>query len=112
MEAMNPFNSKEFKEKILAKEGKQEASDDYELFDDIIEEKSDLKNIIVGAPSIPKKAATNMILDASAIAKNEKEKKVKIDKMLEMGNNLIVKILNNDIYKLDYVLTWSKYYYL
>ena len=75
MEAMNPFNSKEFKEKILAKEGKQEASDDYELFDDIIEEKSDLKNIIVGAPSIPKKAATNMILDASAIAKNEKEKK-------------------------------------
>jgi hypothetical protein len=25
----------------------------------------------------------------------EKEKKVKIDKMLEMGNNLIVKILNN-----------------
>ena len=54
---MNPFNSKEFKEKILAKEGKQEASDDYELFDDIIEEKSDLKNIIVGAPSIPKKAA-------------------------------------------------------
>ena len=60
MEAMNPFNSKEFKEKILAKEGKQEASDDYELFDDIIEEKSDLKNIIVGAPSIPKKAAANM----------------------------------------------------
>ena len=41
----------------------------------------------------------------------EKEKKAKIDKMLEMGNNLIIKILNNDIYKLDYVLTWSKYYY-
>jgi hypothetical protein len=30
---------------------------------------------MVGAPRIPKKAATNMILDASAIAKNEKEKK-------------------------------------
>ena len=40
-----------------------------------------------------------------------KEKNAKIDKMLDTCNNLIVKIINNDIHKLDYVLTWSKYYF-
>ena len=40
-----------------------------------------------------------------------KEKNEKIDKMLVICNNIVVKILNNDINKLDYVLTWSKYYF-
>lgn len=77
MEAINPFNSKEFKEAILAKEGMGSgSSDDYEFYEDIDgEEKTDLKNIISGAPSIPGKAAKNLILDASMIAKTEKEKR-------------------------------------
>ena len=40
-----------------------------------------------------------------------KEKNEKIDKMLVICNNIVVKILNNDINKLDYVLTLSKYYF-
>ena len=45
--------------------------------------------------------------------KNHSEKDIisDLDKMLESGNNLIIKMLNNDIYKLDYILTWSQYYY-
>ena len=42
---------------------------------------------------------------------NMKEKNEKIDKMLVICNNIVIKILNNDINKLDYVLTLSKYYF-
>ena len=33
------------------------------------------------------------------------------DKMIEKTVELIIHILNNNIYKLDYLITWSKYYY-
>ena len=42
---------------------------------------------------------------------SEKERNEDIDKMIEMLDNLLIKIINNDIYRLDYILTWSKYYY-
>ena len=42
---------------------------------------------------------------------DEKEKKNNVGKILEKSNDLIINILNNNIYKLDIVITWSKYYY-
>lgn len=71
---VNPFNSPEFKKALLGKEKGENNPDDYEILGDQDEEKDDLKSIISGAPTMPKKAS-NMILDASLIAKNEKEKK-------------------------------------
>lgn len=78
---INPFNSPDFKKNLLRKEGKLFNSDDTEDIQTTeVEEvkdnslNSDLNSIIKGAPSIPK-AAKNMILDASAIAQSDKEKK-------------------------------------
>ena len=42
---------------------------------------------------------------------DEKEKNTYVDKILEKSIDLIINILNNNIYKLDYLITWSKYYY-
>ena len=41
----------------------------------------------------------------------DKDKNSYNDKILEKSNNLIINILNNNIYKLDYLISWSKYYY-
>ena len=41
----------------------------------------------------------------------EEEKNTYITKLKEILDNLIIKIINNDFYKLDYVLTFGKYYY-
>ena len=41
---------------------------------------------------------------------DEKEKKISIEKILEKSNDLIINILDNNIYKLDIIITWSKYY--
>lgn len=68
---INPFNSPEFKEKLLGKEGKN-SQDEYE----VLEPDNELQSIITGAPKIPDgKALKNVILDASALAKNEKAQK-------------------------------------
>jgi hypothetical protein len=73
IEAVNPFTDPEFKKQILGDKGPNSA--DYETIDDITESES-LKSIISGAPVIPnEKKFSNLILDASAIAKNEKEAK-------------------------------------
>jgi hypothetical protein len=78
---MNPFNAPEWKEQILNKEGKlnkKKKSDDnidYSEVEDLGEDlNSKLSNIIKSAPKIPN-SAKNMILDASAIAQSEKDKK-------------------------------------
>ena len=74
MEA-NPFNGSKIKEMILGKEGRASSdSDSYEIVQPDEDMSGDLKNIIASTPKIPKEAK-NMILDASAIAKNDKEKK-------------------------------------
>ena len=39
----------------------------------------------------------------------EKEKNEYIDQIIEKSNNLIINILNSNIYKLDYLMSWSKY---
>ena len=81
MEAMNPFNDPEFKKQILAKEGKAEHFDPF-TDEDAVEVVSpsdtdivDFKGIIASQPEIPK-TVKNLIADASALALNEKEKKV------------------------------------
>ena len=42
---------------------------------------------------------------------NDKDKDSYINQILEKSNNLLLTIFNNNIYKLDYLITWSKYYY-
>ena len=73
---VNPFSDPEFKKQILGKEGRTDSnnSDNYEILQPEEDVSVDLKNIISGAPKIPKQAK-NIILDASAIASNKKEQK-------------------------------------
>lgn len=74
---INPFNDPEFKKTIIDKERGGNSSSDYEVLDsDSSIGQSDLKSIISGAPTLPK-TAKNLILDASAIAKNEKDEKAR-----------------------------------
>ena len=42
---------------------------------------------------------------------NEEEKRIKVDEIFNKSNDLIINIIKNNIYKLDFVFTWSKYYY-
>lgn len=95
MEAINPFADPEFKKQILAKEKKNvkySDPEDYEIIESEPETKSDLKSLISGAPNLPK-AAKNLILDATALAKNEKEQKVK---EMEMSLNQVLTKYNED----------------
>lgn len=71
IKSANPFDDPEFKKEILSSEG-QVGSSDIEIIED---DNDTLKSIISSAPTIPK-SAKNIILDASAIAKNNKEQKV------------------------------------
>ena len=42
---------------------------------------------------------------------NEEEKRKSLDEIYQKTNELIIKIIKVNIYKLDYIITWSKYYY-
>ena len=78
----NPFDDPEFRKEMLASEGvqlggssKDNEISDVEYLNKIDEDSNEsLKSIISSAPTIPK-TAKNLILDASAIAKNNKEVK-------------------------------------
>lgn len=74
MQSVNPFNDPEFKKQILGKEGK--TGDDYGDYEVLQDEdvSKNLKNIISNKPILPK-SAKNIILDASAIASNQKEER-------------------------------------
>jgi hypothetical protein len=78
MNAINPFSDPEFKKSILGKEGKKvkTSSDfsDFEIIQPDSETSEDLRSMITNAPVLPKQAK-NIILDASAMALNEKEAK-------------------------------------
>ena len=68
LKPVNPFADKAFKEQLLKKESK----DEYE----VLEPDNELQEIITGAPKIPAGGALkNVILDASALAKNEKSQR-------------------------------------
>lgn len=86
IESVNPFNDPEFKKHILEKEGKiSSSSDNYssdyyeteevEVVSPTLTESSSLNKIIESQPVIPK-SVKNLIADASALALNEREKKV------------------------------------
>ena len=78
MEAINSFADPEFKKQILAKEKKNASivpDNEYEVVEEDTDTKMDMKSLISGAPTLPK-TAKNLILDASAIAKNEREQNV------------------------------------
>ena len=78
MEVINPFSDPEFKKSILGKEGKKAKTtsdlDTYEIIQPDSDTSDSLKKIITSAPVLPKQAK-NIILDASAMALNEKEAK-------------------------------------
>ena len=75
LDSLNPFSDPMFKKQLLEKEGKlNQNPDNYEVLEP--EEVADLKSIITSAPKLPKQAK-NLILDASALAKNEKDQKAK-----------------------------------
>lgn len=84
MDVINPFTDPEFKKELLQKEGKVSSPDyiDSTEVEEVEMEPGELKTIITGAPVLPS-AAKNMILDASAIAKNQTDLKVR-----EMENSL------------------------
>lgn len=73
LQSMNPFSDPDFKRQLL---GENDIEEINTVTPDIIpsDDELDLKNIISGAPSIPK-TAKNLILDASSLAKNQKEQK-------------------------------------
>lgn len=102
MQSINPFNDPEFKKKILGKEGK--TGDDFEDYEILQDEdvSNNLKNIISSKPTLPK-SAKNIILDASAIAANEKESKA-----LELTQKLNEVFTEyNKIYKTDLHVDFS-----
>lgn len=78
LDSVNPFDDPEFKRSILESSGVEEAT----VIDSEPDDDLNLKGIISSAPSIPK-AAKNLILDASSLAKNQKEQKA-----IEMNNAL------------------------
>lgn len=85
MNAVNPFSDPEFKKQLLEKEGKaavQGSSEDYEVLQPEEDISKGFKGIISSAPKIPKQVS-NIIMDASAIASNQKEQKA-----LELTNKL------------------------
>lgn len=72
---VNPFSDPEFKKQILGKEGRTvDDPSDYEILQPEEDVSKNLKNIIGSAPVLPK-TARNIIMDASAIASNQKEQK-------------------------------------
>lgn len=73
LHSTNPFNDPEFKRKILGEENVEEINT---ITPELIpcDDELDLKNIISAAPAVPK-SAKNLILDASSLAKNQKEQK-------------------------------------
>lgn len=78
LDSVNPFDDPEFKRSILESSGVEEAT----VIEEGTSDDLNLKGIISSAPSIPK-AAKNLILDASSLAKNQKEQKA-----IEMNNAL------------------------
>lgn len=75
IKTVNPFSDPEFKKQILGKEGRiDDKSEDYEILQPAEDISEDLRSVISSAPKIPKQAK-NIVLDASAIASNQKDQK-------------------------------------
>ena len=74
MNTINPFSDDSFKKQLLEEQGLSEGGNDYEILPPEDNEKIVFGNIISAAPKIPS-GVKNVILDASALAKSDKEQK-------------------------------------
>ena len=74
MNTINPFSDDSFKKQLLEEQGLSEGGNDYEILPPEDDEKVVFGNIISAAPKIPS-GVKNVILDASALAKSDKEQK-------------------------------------
>ena len=74
MNTINPFSDDSFKKQLLEEKGLSEGGNDYEILPPEDNEKVVFGNIISAAPKIPS-GVKNVILDASALAKSDKEQK-------------------------------------
>ena len=74
MNIINPFSDDSFKKQLLEEQGLSEGGNDYEILPPDDSEKVVFGNIISAAPKIPS-GVKNVIHDASALAKSDKEKK-------------------------------------
>lgn len=74
MNTINPFSDDSFKKQLLEEQGLSEDGNDYEILPPEDNEKVVFGNIISAAPKIPS-GVKNVILDASALAKSDKEQK-------------------------------------
>lgn len=74
MNTINPFSDDSFKKQLLEEQGLSEGGNDYEILPPEDNEKVVFGNIISAAPKIPS-GVKNVILDASALAKSDKEQK-------------------------------------
>lgn len=74
MNTINPFSDDSFKKQLLEEQGLSEGGNDYEILPPEDNEKVVFGNIISAAPKIPT-GVKNVILDASALAKSDKEQK-------------------------------------
>ena len=101
MKAINPFADPEFKKQILGE------TKEYEVIEDdnpSIETVTDMKSIISQAPKLPVgKDVKNIIVDASALAKNEKDAKAK--EMQVALNNIFTEY--NKTYNTDLQIDFS-----
>lgn len=107
MNVANPFNDEAFKKEILQREGILSVSGDgsSDEYEEVPDEKVDLRSVITSKPLMPDKAAKNLILDAGMIAKNEREKKaIEIEQSL---NNVLTEY--NEKYGLNLNLSLSDF---
>ena len=74
MNTINPFSDDSFKKQLLEEQGLSEGGNDYEILPPEDNEKVVFGNIISAAPKITS-GVKNVILDASALAKSDKEQK-------------------------------------
>lgn len=79
LKSTNPFDNEDIKNQILGKEGREPIIEDAEVIEenylqDPNSSVSDIKSIISSAPQLPK-SAKNIVMDASALALSEKEKR-------------------------------------
>ena len=74
MNVVNPFSSDEFKKQILEQEGLDTSTSDEYVILEPTDENTEFKKIVSSAPKIPR-GVKNVILDASALSKNDKEAK-------------------------------------
>lgn len=77
MNSQNPFSSDDFKKNIMNQQGiksGEPAEDEFDEFESVEDLENKFSGIIASAPKIPA-GVKNVIIDASSLAKNDREKR-------------------------------------